>query len=35
MNDEILVKIEGEVRPIVATYSDGTFILTAGTPLPR
>lgn len=33
MNDEILIKINGDLRPISASYSDGTFILIAGTPL--
>jgi len=32
MNDEILVKIDGEMRTIGGSYSDGTFILTAGAP---
>lgn len=34
MNDEILVKINGDVRPISATYADGTLILVAGPPIP-
>lgn len=33
MDDEVLVKINGDVRPITASYSNGTFILIAGTPV--
>lgn len=35
MNDEIVVKINGDLRSISASYSDGTFILVAGNPLPH
>lgn len=33
MHDEVLIKINGDVRPISASYSDGTFILIAGKPI--
>lgn len=33
MDDEVLVKINGDVRPVTASYSNGTFVLIAGTPI--
>ena len=35
MEDEILIRINGDVRPIMTSYSNGTFILVAGTPLSK
>lgn len=30
MHDEVLVKIDGEIRTLSSTFMDGTFILLAG-----
>lgn len=30
LEDEIMVKINGDIRSITASYSDGTMILIAG-----
>jgi hypothetical protein len=30
MEDEVLIKINGDVREVSTSYSDGTFILIAG-----
>lgn len=35
LDSEILVKINGDVRPIRASYTDGTLILIAGRPITR
>lgn len=33
MNDEVFVKINGDVRPITTSYANGSFIVVAGRPL--
>jgi hypothetical protein len=33
LDDEILVRIDGEVRPLASGYVDGTLVLVAGMPL--
>ncbi len=33
LNDEVLVKIDGELRTVTATYSDGALLLLAGRPV--
>ena len=33
MGDEVLIKINGDMRPITTSYSNGTFILIAGSPI--
>lgn len=33
LNDEVLVKINGDVRPITVSYSNGTLVLVAGPPI--
>lgn len=35
LEDEVLVKIDGEVRKLSTTFADGTFILIAGAPVNR
>lgn len=35
IDDEVLVRIGGTEHTVEASYSDGTFILIAGPPLPR
>lgn len=35
MNDEVFVRINGDVRRITSSYANGTFILVAGMPLSK
>ncbi|WP_166790645.1 MULTISPECIES: hypothetical protein [unclassified Cryobacterium] len=33
MQEEVLVRTNGDVRPVTSSYSNGTFILIAGPPI--
>lgn len=33
LDDELLVKIDHELRPITSSYIDGTLVLRAGMPI--
>ena len=35
LDHEVLVRINGDVRPIRASYANGTLILVAGRPITR
>lgn len=35
MTDEVLVRVNGTLRPVSIAYSDGTLILVTGAPIPR